>query len=104
MQNSVADLLILKQFHLTGRPAKSPKILEVYWTPPPGWLKVNTDGMASGCPGPAAVGGIFRNCRGFFKGAFCGKIGNHNAFYAEVNALIQAIEFAWGKGWKKTLV
>ena len=68
MSNTVADPIILKHFHITGRPPKSPKILEVYWTPPPpGWIKVNTDGMATGCPGPSSIGGIFRNCKGFFK-------------------------------------
>ena len=55
MHNCMDDLLILHRFGLQGRPSKAPVIKSVVWSPPPpGWIKVNTDGAAMGSPG---VGG-----------------------------------------------
>ena len=57
--------------------------------------------MALGAPGLAAIGGIFRNYRGFSKGSFCKAIGVQNAFFAELLAFITAVDIAWHKGWFK---
>lgn len=57
--------------------------------------------MALGCPGVVAIGGVFRNYRGFSKGFFCLNIGIYTAFVAELTAFIQAIDIAWEKGWKQ---
>ena len=100
MNNTQSDLLILKIFNVSGVHRKSPQIIEVMWTPPHfNWIKCNTDGMALGCPGYAAIGGIFRTYRGFSKGCFCLNIGIHTAFVAELLAFIQAIELAWERNW-----
>ncbi|KAK9279788.1 hypothetical protein L1049_013470 [Liquidambar formosana] len=73
---------------------------EVCWYPPPPlWIKLNTDRLAKGNPGPVVVGGGFRNCRGFVKSIFSFNIGVQSAFYAELLAVIFGIEQAWGKGW-----
>ena len=101
MKNSVHELSILHKLGIKGICNSSPKIIEVSWSPPHyHWIKVNTDGMALGSPGLAAIGGVFRSYRGFAKGSFCQFIGIHNAFYAELSAFIKAVEIAWSKNWK----
>ena len=100
MHNALDDLIILNKLGIKGRCITSPKIIEVTWMPPlHHWLKVNTDGMALGSPGLAAIGGVFRTYRGFSKGCFCKAIGIHNAFFAELLAFITAVDIAWNKGW-----
>lgn len=100
MHNSVADLAILKSLGVPGHPCKAPKVLEVYWLPPPpGWIKLNTDGLSNSTT--AATGGVFRNSRGLVLGCFCMSIGQHTAFYAEMLALIQGLTMAKKKGWTK---
>ena len=100
MNNSQLDLLILKTLNINGVHRKNPQIIEVIWTPPHfHWIKCNTDGMALGCPGNAAIGGVFRTFRGFSKGCFCLNIGIQTAFVAELLAFMQAIELAWEKNW-----
>lgn len=102
MKNSVLDLSIINKLGVKCQPNKSPKIIEVHWIPPhTQWIKVNTDGMALGTPGKAAIGAIFRNNRGFSKGCFCKFIGIQNAFVAELTAFITAVNIAWLKNWKK---
>ncbi|KAF3452094.1 hypothetical protein FNV43_RR08190 [Rhamnella rubrinervis] len=50
------------------RSSRAPQFIQVVWSPPPrGWLKVNTDGAADGCPGPGGCGGFFVTSRGFIK-------------------------------------
>ena len=81
--------------------SRAPRVIEVCWSPPPpGWIKVNTDGAAFGCPGLAGSGSIFRNCRGFVHGCFAIPIGVDFAFEAELVASIQAISFAWARNWR----
>ena len=60
--------------------------------------KVNTDGLAKGNPRPAACGGIFRDASGIFLGGFGQFLGHHSSFYAELYAVILAIEFSFAKG------
>lgn len=100
MHNSQDDLLRLHSLRLCGHPSKSPKIIEVLWhTPPPGWIKCNTDGSALGAPGTASCGGVFRNSRGFVKGCFSISIGIAFAFEAELLSVIIAIEAASQRNW-----
>jgi ribonuclease HI len=74
-------------------------IIPVVWKPPTApWVKVNTDGSVIG--GYAACGGLFRDHRGTFLGAYACNIGMHSVFYAEVLAIIFAIEFADRHGWR----
>lgn len=71
MINSQTDPLRLRALGLKGKPRKAPVIHSIQWQPPPpGWMKVNTDGCSRGQPGPSSCGGIFRNCRGFVHGCF----------------------------------
>ena len=63
MKNSVDELQTLQRLHISSRPPKAPHILEVNWhPPPPGCLKVDTDGAAFGSPGLTGCAGVFRTC------------------------------------------
>ena len=109
MSNNVQDLTILHRINVSGvhspSPSPSPKITEVLWSPPhPSSVKVNTDGLALGAPGQAAIGGVFRNWRGFPIGSFCKHIGIKTAFNAELEAYMMAIDIAWKKGWRNLWV
>ncbi|KAK9286040.1 hypothetical protein L1049_014419 [Liquidambar formosana] len=95
MSNSISDLQILHSFDVRGIPRKVPSIVSVAWQCPlPSWIKLNTDNLTKSNPGPAVVGGVFRNYRGFVKGAFAFNIGVQTAFYAELLAVIIGIEKA----------
>lgn len=105
MHNNVSDLLIIKKFGIECHPPKAPQITDVYWLPPPpGWIKINTDGLSHKDPLVAAAGGVFRDGLGTVLGAFCCSIGPHTAFYEEMMALIQGIQIAQSKGWTKILL
>ena len=72
MKNSVDELQTLQRLHVSGRPAKAHRILEVNWRrPPPSCLKVNMDMATFGTLGLASCVGVFRTCRVFVKGCFC---------------------------------
>lgn len=68
------------------------------------WTKANANGMALGTPGRVAISGVFHNCRGFSKGAFCKYVGIHTAFNYELLVFIQAINIVWDKGWHRIWV
>jgi len=61
-------------------------------------LKANTDGSVIG--GYAACGALFYDHSGTFCGAFVCNIGTQSVFYAEVMAIIFAIEYAARHGWR----
>ncbi|XP_062020822.1 uncharacterized protein LOC133737235 [Rosa rugosa] len=73
----------------------------VLWHPPifP-WIKLNTDGLAKGNPGPAACGGVFRDTHGHYIGGYCQGLGHKSAFYAELMGVIIGIEYAFQYGWR----
>ncbi|KAL5551533.1 hypothetical protein UlMin_001709 [Ulmus minor] len=102
MHNSIHDLMILRWLHVSGRPSKTPWILEVTWCPPPpGRIKVNTDGATHDSPGLASCSGVLRTCRGFIKGCFAIPIGVCFAFEAEIAAAI--LPWCWRATWDKCL-
>ena len=46
MNNSITDLIFLKNLNLFGKPPKAPRVIEFHWSfPPSSWLKINTDGF-----------------------------------------------------------
>ncbi|KAK3183818.1 hypothetical protein Dsin_031104 [Dipteronia sinensis] len=102
MKNSVDELQTLHRLHVSGRPSKAPRILEVNWRPPlPSCLKVNTDGAAFGSPGLAGCAGFFCTCRGFVKGYFAIPLGVCFAFEVELAAVVHAVDYAWTFGWRR---
>lgn len=96
----VLDARLLASLGVAPKGGKAPRIQHVLWQPPffP-WIKVNTDGLAKGNPGPAACGGVFRDASGGFLGSFCHSLGWNTSFYSELYAVILAIEIAHDKGW-----
>ena len=95
MNNSVANLIIIKNLNLKVNPPKAPRIVEVCWRGPlPGWIKVNTNGGAFGSSGFAGSAGLFSTYRGFVKGCFAIPIGIAYAFEDELATAIHAIQFA----------
>ena len=71
---------------------KAPRIQHVLWQPPffP-WIKVNTDGLAKGNPGPAVCGGVFHDALGGFLGSFCQSLECNTFFYSELYVVILTI-------------
>ena len=56
-------------------------------TPSPGWFKLNTDGSALGCPGPAGGGGLIRDDHGRWVKGFLRRIGKVSSLEAELWAI-----------------
>ena len=55
----------MHSLRIVGRPSNAPRIIEILWKSHSlGWIKVNTDGAASGSLGLAGSACVFRNCRG----------------------------------------
>lgn len=74
---SLHDLNIMRGLGINPLHRKAPRINQVLWHCPPfNWVKVNTDGLAKGNPGPAACAAIFRDYRGDFLGACAVSLGN----------------------------
>ena len=80
MKNDMLDFNVIKFFGINTRTGKVLHPLPVRWKfpdfakvlhPPPGWVKVNTNGAARGYPDFATCGGIFRGSMREFIGAFC---------------------------------
>lgn len=71
MHNWLHDPALLRSLGIKLCHLKEPKIISITWLfPPPGWLKMNTDGVAIGTPGMANGKCIFWNSHGFVKGTF----------------------------------
>lgn len=100
MQHKPLDRIIRKKFNISPHLNKIPKIIEVYWLPPHHqWVKLNTDGLSKGNSGVAAIGGIFRNFKGYVLGCYSQNIGHKSSFDAEMQAFITGVEFTKNKGW-----
>ncbi|KAL6205985.1 hypothetical protein ACLB2K_023236 [Fragaria x ananassa] len=101
MFNSLEELRVLKNYNISCRARRAPRIIEVNWHPPIlGWVKNNTDGAWQRASGRAGYGGIFRDFCGSFLGAFASNLDIPSSVEAEVMAVIQAIELAWVREWK----
>ncbi|KAH6758884.1 hypothetical protein C2S51_019119 [Perilla frutescens var. frutescens] len=99
MKNNMEDLSILCAAGVKGR-IKTPNLLKsVVWFPPPrGWVKINTDSSAVGAPGILAYGGILRNHMGSVIACFHENLGVGFAFEAEIWGAVLALEFALSRG------
>lgn len=83
--------------NLTAEPA--------HWTPPPlGWIKLNTDGVSKGNPGPASGGGLFRDPSGTFLSAFIFTCGSCNAQTSELWAVLHGLRMAKRLGFQKIII
>ena len=94
-----SDSVFLESFAVSPHRRMVRDIVLVLWKSPTApWLKVNTDGSVIG--GYTACGGLLRDHSGMFRGAFVCNIGTQSVFYAEVMAIIFAIEYAARHGWR----
>ncbi|PRQ49267.1 putative ribonuclease H-like domain-containing protein [Rosa chinensis] len=79
--------------------ARAPKFTPVVWeSPPPGWIKANTDGSFLD-PARAGFGGVFRDSDGLFLGGFSYNAAVPSAIDAEVLVVIEAVEVAMVRRW-----
>ncbi|XP_057811785.1 uncharacterized protein LOC131026023 [Salvia miltiorrhiza] len=102
MANEWSDYLTLRSIGVASRPAPPPDYVSVHWWPPNiGWIKVNTDGSASGSPGLIAGGGVFRDHTAMVQGCFHTKGGSGFPFEAELLAAITTIAITYNRGWRK---
>ncbi|KAK9922646.1 hypothetical protein M0R45_031101 [Rubus argutus] len=103
--SGVLDCSLLKAMGVVPVPKIRRVPCLVLWHPPflP-WLKLNTDGLAKGNPGPAACGDIFRDGLGCFIGGFCVNLGHQMTFFSELMAIIIGVEFSFHLGWHHLLL
>jgi ribonuclease HI len=95
-----SDSQLLDVFLVDAHCRTVKEIIPVLWKAPSSpWLKVNTDGSV--IAGHAACGGLFRDSRGSFLGAFCCNIGEASVYHSEVLAIILAMEHASAHGWRQ---
>ncbi|PRQ36596.1 putative ribonuclease H-like domain-containing protein [Rosa chinensis] len=99
--NGLVDIQLLVGLGIQPIPKNRVAPRLVLWHPPifP-WIKLNTDGLAKGNPGPATCGGVFRDTHGHYIGGYCQGLGHKSAFYAELMGVIIGIEYAFQYGWR----
>jgi len=94
MFNSLEELRVLKNYNISCRPRRAPRIIEVNWHPPIlGWVKINTDGAWQRASGRAGYGGIFRDFRGSFLDAFASNLDIPSSVEAEVTSKMRCLVF-----------
>ena len=98
--SGIVDSKILSSLGVTPISKRQVSPRMVLWHPPilP-WIKLSTDGLAKGNPGPAACGGVFRDSFGHFIGGYCQGLGTQTSFFSELMAVIIGVEFAFQYGW-----
>eukprot|EP00253_Pinus_taeda_P015440 PITA_15440 len=74
---------------------------EAYRKPPEGFIKLNFDGAAKGNPGPASLGGIFRNGEGVTEWIYAEHGGTMTNNEAEFMAVYQGLKIARINGYRK---
>ncbi|XP_019436005.1 PREDICTED: uncharacterized protein LOC109342482 [Lupinus angustifolius] len=98
---SLFEFTIIRSFQVTPHYIPTPVIAEVRWLPPPpGWVKVNSDGAAHDFLGHAGGGDIFRDNKGDMLGYFSTYLNIQDSLYAELYTAIMAIQIANLKGLK----
>ncbi|XP_057785445.1 uncharacterized protein LOC131002988 [Salvia miltiorrhiza] len=102
MSNDWTDYLTIRAVGVKSRCAPPPDYISVHWWPPDiNWMKVNTDGSATGAPGLIAAGGVFRDHTATVCGCFHIKGGSGFALEAELLAVVTAIAIARCRGWNR---
>ncbi|XP_039013553.1 uncharacterized protein LOC120143251 [Hibiscus syriacus] len=71
----------------------------VSWKPPPpGWLKLNTDGAVLPSSMEASSGGVIRNANGEWIKGYTRSIGCTTVLQSELWAILEGLHFAWEMG------
>ncbi|KAJ8763632.1 hypothetical protein K2173_003104 [Erythroxylum novogranatense] len=77
----------------------------IAWTkPPPGFVKLNTNGSAVGNPGQARYGGLIRDMEGRWLAGFSGSIGIATNILAKLQGLKHGLQLMWDLGYRSVLV
>ncbi|EOY19776.1 Uncharacterized protein TCM_045115 [Theobroma cacao] len=98
-----ADLCLMEPLCSNINTKRKNQRMATNWsTPPPGTLKLNTDGAAKGKPGPVGIGGVIRNHHGFIWGTFSENIGIEDSNFAEFYAIREGISFFFSSPWAAT--
>jgi len=93
-----SDINILKNFLISPSHSKVKDIVTIIWKPPTiNWVKANTDGSVVNSI--SSCGGIFRDFRGSFLGAFASNLGEVSVYEAEITGLMMAMEFSPKNNW-----
>ncbi|XP_026438240.1 uncharacterized protein LOC113336778 [Papaver somniferum] len=100
--NTQYDLQIIKYFGLKTRKVKSMRTQEIYFKlPEQDKLLLCCDGAFRANPGNAGYGIVGRLSSGEFVVAISGGLGVSTNYYAEVFAVLMAVEWAMNKGFNK---
>ncbi|PKI39106.1 hypothetical protein CRG98_040530 [Punica granatum] len=68
--------------------------------PPPGWIKVNTDGASRGNPGLAGAGGLICGDDGRWICGFVHNVGFATSTIAKLWGALVGLELAWDRGYR----
>ncbi|XP_058746190.1 uncharacterized protein LOC131619065 [Vicia villosa] len=92
---SLVSFSMLKAFGINLHPRSQLDTFEILWCPPaPGWIKCNTDGVASGSPLIVFCGGIYRNDKATHLLSFSAFFNEGSPVFAEFMAAVIDIEKA----------
>lgn len=95
-----SDIIILKNFLIPPSHRHVREIVTVIWKPPTiNWIKTNTDGSIINAI--SSCGGIFRDFRGSFLGAFASNLREGSVYEAKITGLVMAMEFASHHNWSR---
>ncbi|KAL3528720.1 hypothetical protein ACH5RR_008042 [Cinchona calisaya] len=68
--------------------------------PRQGWVKLNVDESATGCPDPVGGGGLLRNDQGLWIFGFAMNIGELTSLVAELWAIWKGLQISWDLNFK----
>ncbi|KAK4275212.1 hypothetical protein QN277_018336 [Acacia crassicarpa] len=78
--------------------------VEKWQLPPPGWVKINTDGAFSSLTSGIASGGILRNDRGELLQGFLFKGDEGDSLTAELWGCLHGLKIAWDSGFRQAVL
>ncbi|KAK8652849.1 hypothetical protein V6N13_126872 [Hibiscus sabdariffa] len=75
-----------------------------WFTPPMGWIKLNTDGACRSVTGHSRCGGVFRNFEGVWLHGFSKFIGCCSILEDELSEICIGLSLAWVRGFRCIMV
>lgn len=79
--------------------------MHVGWKPPPpGWLKINSDGANLSSGQLFSSAGLLRNNNGDLIAGYCRKFGGCSAVRAELWEIHDGLHMAWKRGYKQVIL
>lgn len=90
------------QNNISGRNTINDSLINWYF-PPPGRIKINTDG-SSVDHGWVSFGGLARDDQGWWLEGFFGRIGYASPLKAELWGIKRGLKLAKDRGWRKAII